>query len=409
MRNTIVTLVFIAAMSCAAAAGAEQARLRAAIAGGTLPEGRVQSIVVDGDTTGVDAATVVLETRRARTPAAGDAVTVDAVGGGDGVSTIFKGEVVGIEPAYDTGGQSTVVVRAFNRLHRLTRGRKSRTFEKMSDADIAGRLAGEAGLAFGPSGPEAGAKYDHVFQHNQTDLEFIRVRAARIGYDVRVDDTTLFFSRRLEGPAIALGCAPARRATRVALRLFHPRLSSANQVSKVRVRGWDPERKEEIVGTATRRVIPLSPAASTGPVPGTSVDLGFVQALEGDAASYGAAEGTLSALTAGDLSAEADADGAAELRAGVPIDINHPSERFAGKYYVIGVSHRFTRDGEFHTLLRTVRADRALFVLPELDDEVLVAFEHGDIMRPYVIGTLWNEKDAAVPERPLCDPRRPQP
>ncbi len=37
--------------------------------------------------------------------------------------------------------------------------------------------------------------------------------------------------------------------------------------------------------------------------------------------------------------------------------------------------------------------ERGGFFLPEVGDEVLVAFEHGDINYPYVIGSLWNSED----------------
>ena len=36
---------------------------------------------------------------------------------------------------------------------------------------------------------------------------------------------------------------------------------------------------------------------------------------------------------------------------------------------------------------------RGMMFLPEVDDEVLVAFEHGDIRRPFVLGGLWNGID----------------
>ena len=37
--------------------------------------------------------------------------------------------------------------------------------------------------------------------------------------------------------------------------------------------------------------------------------------------------------------------------------------------------------------------DRGTYFIPEIEDEVLVAFEHGDIHYPYIIGALWNGKD----------------
>src|SRR6185436_7265155 len=38
--------------------------------------------------------------------------------------------------------------------------------------------------------------------------------------------------------------------------------------------------------------------------------------------------------------------------------------------------------------------DRGVYLLPEVNDEVLVVFEHGDVRFPYVVGALWNGKDA---------------
>jgi len=36
---------------------------------------------------------------------------------------------------------------------------------------------------------------------------------------------------------------------------------------------------------------------------------------------------------------------------------------------------------------------RGVYFVPEVDDEVLIAFERGDLSRPIVIGSLWNGKD----------------
>lgn len=39
--------------------------------------------------------------------------------------------------------------------------------------------------------------------------------------------------------------------------------------------------------------------------------------------------------------------------------------------------------------------DRGIYFLPEIGDEVLVAFERGDVRFPYVLGALWNGKEPA--------------
>jgi uncharacterized protein involved in type VI secretion and phage assembly len=38
--------------------------------------------------------------------------------------------------------------------------------------------------------------------------------------------------------------------------------------------------------------------------------------------------------------------------------------------------------------------DRGIYFLPEVGDEVLLAFAHGDVRIPFVVGALWNGEDA---------------
>lgn len=42
--------------------------------------------------------------------------------------------------------------------------------------------------------------------------------------------------------------------------------------------------------------------------------------------------------------------------------------------------------------------DRGIFFRPEVGDEVLVAFELGDVRRPYILGSLWSAEDTPPPD-----------
>ena len=50
--------------------------------------------------------------------------------------------------------------------------------------------------------------------------------------------------------------------------------------------------------------------------------------------------------------------------------------------------------------------NRGWFFIPEVDDEVLVLFEHGDVNRPLIVGALWNGKDKPPDKNPGGNPRR---
>ncbi len=57
-----------------------------------------------------------------------------------------------------------------------------------------------------------------------------------------------------------------------------------------------------------------------------------------------------------------------------------------------------TGGGEYEAWARLATmmagASRGSWFVPDVNDEVLVAFEGGDVRRPYVIGALWNGSDA---------------
>lgn len=44
--------------------------------------------------------------------------------------------------------------------------------------------------------------------------------------------------------------------------------------------------------------------------------------------------------------------------------------------------------------------ERGQQFMPEVDDEALVAFEHGDVTRPFIVGFLWNGKDKPPRDKP---------
>lgn len=272
--------------------------------------------------------------------AQGDPVEVSASG-----ATIFKGEVTGIEPMFDLDYPSRVVIRALSKMHRLARGRKTRTFVKKTDTEIVEDVAKEAGLTVSCEQPTT-IRHDHIYQHNQTNLEFIRQRAARIDYEILVEGDKLVFRPRGKSndSGIKLSLRKADGGTPSLIR-FKPRMSTANQVSKVTVRGWDPAKKKEIVGTAeaSAQYGPRSGPDATGlgmQLETAEVERPIYKQEEADAI----AKSILRERMMNFITGEAMCYGLPKVKVGDKIKLDVPDKRFSGTYYVAGLRHRYIHD-----------------------------------------------------------------
>jgi len=263
------------------------------------------------------------------------------LGYGDELESIFKGEITGLEPTFDGGRRPGLLVRGYDRRHRLQRGRQTRTFLQQKDSDIASAVATQAGLSAQVT--DSAVVHDYVVQAGQTDLEFLQERARRIGFEVVIDDRKLLFRPAANGQGEALTVTPNDH-----LLEFAPRLSGARQIDSVSLRAWDPAAKEKLVA-----------AASSSDVASTMGGEKSGPQLAGEA--FGSADGTLYSFPVGN---QAEADqiakaqlndlalslvegdgtclGRTDLRAGKVIKIDGVGRRFGGLYYVTDAIHRYT-------------------------------------------------------------------
>jgi phage protein D/phage baseplate assembly protein gpV len=367
---------------------------------------------------------------------------------------VFDGEIVELEPEFSPS-MPHVVVRAFDRLHRLARGRFVRSYLNVSDADIVQKIGQEVGLQVQVA--PTSQVHDYVLQNNQTNLEFLRGRAAALGYTLFVQGKTLHCE-----PPRAKG-EPTPLEWGSTLSAFTPRMTTTAQVDDVTVRGWDPGTKQEIVGRAqkgnggpsigeTKSGGEMAHAAFNLP----AQDLVTNRPVRNQATADQLAQAHADRTAARFIEAEGATGGNPAIIAGASVHVSAVGDRFSGTYLVTSAVHLFSAKEGYTTqfnvsghhpatllsVLSPARDDppvtgmmiglvtdnqdpggqgrvkvkfpalssehastwapvvvpgggakRGIEFLPEINDEVLVAFEQGDVNHPYVLGGLWNGVD----------------
>lgn len=285
--------------------------------------------------------------------AVGSKVTVKLGYTGGEPLPVFTGEVIGSVINVTERSPRVYNVRAFDQLHHLTRGRKTRTFNEQKFSDIVSKVSTEYGLQADVDDTQFEREY--VIQHNQTDLDFIRGIAGWLDYDLCIDHSVenskalRFKAPLLAGdPAVkAVYRTPDLEADDIFLRRFDVRQSMTRVVSEVVVRGWKPADKAEIVGTATvsdvydkmggQKSGPEEVAALWGDTQRQITDYKVFSQDEADSIAKTKMNEYARTFLRGDIEVEGDPS----LHPGRLIEVAEVGERYDGIYFIEAATHIF--------------------------------------------------------------------
>jgi phage protein D len=283
----------------------------------------------------------------------------------DAPAVLIDGEVTSIEVEYDELG-SRAVVRGYDLSHRLNAGRNSKTYQNATYSDIAKEIAGNANLETDIE--STSEVHEHVIQANQSDLDFLMGLAREVDFDCRVDGDTLIFKTQAqasEGPDAGDAATTDQKALvwGTTLHEFRARISAVAQVSEVKVRGWDPKKKEAVIGQASvtaghadLTTKPSTLAETFGSKTLFVVNEPVATQEAADALAKAKAEQCGSAA----YEATAVCTGSADIRAGVTISVTGVDKLLEGKWTVSSTKHVFG-DGKYTTVAEcNGRQDRSL-------------------------------------------------
>jgi phage protein D len=350
----------------------------------------------------------------------------------DQPSTLIVGEITSIEGFFEEN-ESRIVVRGYEKGHRLQRARRTRTFTNVTDADIVNQVASEAQVDT-DTVDSPGVTYTYLAQVNQTDWEFLKERARALGYSLSFSEGKLNFKKVPGmGGGGALGAVADAAASMVGLggakltfgdnlMWFRPRLSAANLTPEVEVRLWDPSAAEVVTSTTSITGtnakldedasalagkfdggflgLPFTPPAIPGlPSLGPSasdkaiinvrhpVAWGSNASSAADAVAAGMAEHIGSTFA----EAEGGAYGDPAISAGAELDVDGVLSDFNGKWTITQATHKFedNEGGYFTHFVVSGRHDRSLLGLAS------VGASQGRDQRidGFVVGIVTNNND----------------
>lgn len=279
-----------------------------------------------------------------------------AIGADPDQRTIFSGWVSAIEAIFQEAHEPEVAFFAEDKLMTLRMTRRMKTYEQVSDADIARAIASEHSLT--PEVDADGPTYDLVQQWNMSDLAFLRERARKIQAEIWIEDDSLCFKTRNRRNATELTLVQGNDLIEV-----RARADLAHQRTKVKVSGYDANRREMIDEEADEDAIRAEISEGlTGPA--------ILQRAFGERVSYRVREAPLKSAEAtewaraemlrrarGFVSVSGVTRGSADMIVGSLLTLDRVGHPFEGQgYYVTRVCHTYDLHDGFRTHFEAERA-----------------------------------------------------
>lgn len=264
----------------------------------------------------------------------------------DKLATMIVGEIISLRPSFPADGTPKLEISGYDLSHQFTRVSKYRSFQNMKDSDVVGAIASEAKHKLGTQTETTDTVHPFIVQDRQTDYDFIKSLADRNSFEFLVRERTLYFQKtRINRSAITT------LEYGSSLLSFSPELNTADQVSEVTVRGWNPATKEEIVGRARRGS--EEARQSGGRSGGDMVEsiYGAVEARVLDRPVFtqqeadSLARSRLNRVAEGLIKGSAQCIGIPEIRAGENIELTGLGKKFSKKYYIERSTHTMSGSG----------------------------------------------------------------
>jgi phage protein D len=260
------------------------------------------------------------------------------LGPDDAQAVVFSGLVSAITARLDTPNPPIVEVHAEDRLMSMRMTRRSRTYENVSDEEIASRIAGDYGLS--PDVKVDGPTYDVVQQMNQSDLAFLRERGERMQAEIWVSRDTLHFKTRGNRSGNSVELVAGNQLERIEVRA-----DLAHQRTEVHVTGFDASQREGIDESAGASAVQQETS-------GGRLGPNVLQRAFGERVSYRTRQ---VALTSDEAEAWATAEMLRRARAFVVargVTRGTPELSIASRVKLSGVGVPFRGDGYYVTKVR---------------------------------------------------------